>query len=73
MELHARPSDRKMPTQPVIAALLCATVLGSAGCERPAEDAAVSEPIPDTMPLTGSGSELPEAMPVPATPDTLPR
>lgn len=61
-----------MPKQRFALLLLSATILTA--CTAEPEDATVGDPLPDTFPVTGTASDLPEGMPLPPTPeDTTPR
>jgi hypothetical protein len=61
-----------MPKQRFAALLLSAALLSA--CTSEPEDTTVGEPLPDTFPVTGTSSDLPEGMPLPPTPeDTLPQ
>lgn len=61
-----------MPKRDWIAAISCAALLTLGACQAEPEDATVGEPPVDTLPITGTGSDLPEGMPLPPAPeDTL--
>lgn len=62
-----------MPRRDWISAFVCATVLTLSACDSEPEGATVGEPLPDTFPVAGAASGLPEGMPLPPAPeDTLP-
>ncbi len=54
-----------------ILSLLTIILAGIAACtpERPREEATVDEPLPDTFPVPAMGTDLPEGMLLPPTPD----
>jgi hypothetical protein len=52
---------------------MCCVSMTLAAC-APDEDPTVGDPLPDTIPITGTASDLPEGMPLPPAPDdTAPR
>jgi hypothetical protein len=66
--LQRSPSERVanlMARQRLAAAVLLLAVLGACGPQDAPDEAGIGQPLPDTFPVTGVGSDLPEGMPLP--------